>query len=47
MIEMINHLKPINSNFALGVKMYKKYSQNAITMDSVRKISETMWTGEN
>jgi len=34
---MINHLKPINSNFALGAKMYKKSSKNAIVMDNVRK----------
>ncbi len=44
---MINHLKPINSNFVLGVKMCKKYSQNAIVMASVRKISTTVRKNEN
>lgn len=44
---MINHLKPINSNFVLGPKMYKKYSQNAIVTDSVTKISPTVRKSEN
>ena len=44
---MINHLKPINSNFALGPKMYKKYSQNAIVMGNVTKISTTVRKSEN
>jgi len=44
---MINHLKPINSNFALGAKMCKKYSQNAIVMGNVRKTSTTLRKSEN
>ncbi len=32
-IEMINHLKPINSIFVLGQKMSKKYSQNALVLN--------------
>lgn len=44
---MINHLKPINSNFALGVKLCKKYSQNAIVMGDVEKISTTVRKSEN
>jgi hypothetical protein len=34
---MINHLKPINSNFALGLKMCKKYSKNEIMLHDVQK----------
>ena len=44
---MINHLKPINSNFALGVKMCKKISQNTIVMGDVGKISTTVRKSEN
>jgi hypothetical protein len=44
---MINHLKPINSNFALGPKMRKKYSQNAIVMGNVGKTSTLMRKSEN
>ena len=44
---MINHLKPINSNFVLGPKMCKKYSQNALVMGNVRKISTTVRKSEN
>ncbi len=44
---MINHLKPINSNFVLGPKICKKYPQNAIVMGSVKKISATIRKSEN
>ena len=43
---MINHLKPINSNFTLGVKMCKKYPQNAIVTSDVGKISTTVRKSE-
>ena len=44
---MINHLKPINSNFALGLKICKKHSQNAIVMSNVGKTSTPIWKSEN
>jgi len=44
---MINHLKPINSNFALGAKICKKYSQNTIVMGNVGKISTPVRKSEN
>jgi len=44
---MINHLKPINSNFVLGLKMCKKYTQNALVMGNVEKISITVRKSKN
>ena len=44
---MINYLKPIISNFALGLKMCKKYAQNTLVMDNAKKISMTVRKSEN
>ena len=44
---MINHLKPINSNFVLGPKMCKKYPENKFVMDKVGKTSVTVRKSEN
>ena len=44
---MINHLKPINSNFALGLKMCKKYSKNMVMLHDDRKTSVLIWKSEN
>ena len=44
---MINYLKPINSSFALGLIMRKKYAQNTLVVDNAGKTSATMRKSEN
>ena len=44
---MLNHLKPINSFFVPGQKIYKKHSEKAVTMLNVGKSSTTIQDCEN
>jgi hypothetical protein len=44
---MLNHLKPINSFFVLGQKIYKKHSEKAATVLDVKKSSTTVQDCEN
>lgn len=46
-LEMINHLKPINSFFVLGHKMNKKYSQKAFVLNGDVHPSSTKLDCEN
>jgi hypothetical protein len=44
---MLNHLKPINTFFVLGQKIYKKHSEKAVTVLDVRKQSTIIQDCEN
>jgi len=44
---MLNHLKPINSIFVLGQKIYQKHSEKAVMMPDVRKQSTSILDCEN
>ncbi len=42
----MNHTKPINSNFALGPKMCKKYPEKVFMPHNVVKTSSTTMVSE-